>query len=317
MTLGMFSLSITSLETKIKLGDIRAKKVFPLRKNGSLLLTTLLFGNVAVNTAIAIILNSVASGFIAGIISTIVIVLFGEVLPQALFARHALTFGSKMVWLIKFFIIIFYPFASPIAYILDKFLGKESPVLFSKQEFSEIIKHHEDAPESVIDSDEERILLGALSFSDKQAYEIMTPRTVVHYLNKNSKFLDTTIDEIKSKGFSRIPIYDEGPDNIIGILFVKDLIGINLDPESTIEPYIRRDNLIFIEWQDKLDKVLNLMVKKHNHIALVTDEFGVFNGIVTLEDIVEEILKIEIVDEMDKIIDMQRHAKDKLKNRMA
>ena len=317
MTIGMFSLSITTLEAKAKLGDKRARKIIPLRSNGSLLLSTLLFGNVAVNTAIAIILNSVASGFVAGLVSTILIVVFGELLPQAIFARFAMDVGSRMVWLVRLFMIMLYPVAAPAAYALDKMLGKEGPVLFSKQEFSEIIKHHEDSPESVIDSDEERILLGALSFSDKQVYDIMTPRTVIYHLNKNTVLNATKVEEIKQKGYSRIPVFDGNPDNMIGILFVKDLLGIIPNEEIVVENFIKKDKLLFVEWNEKLDKVLDLMVKSHNHLIIVSDEFGVFNGIVTLEDIVEEILKIEIVDEQDKIIDLQHHARERIKNRMA
>lgn len=316
MTIGVFSLSLTSLEAKAKIGDKRAKKIIPLRKNGSLLLSTLLFGNVAVNTAVAIILNSVANGFVAGIISTMLIVIFGELLPQAIFARFALDFGSKMVWLVKFFMIILYPVSAPAAFVIDKILGKESPTLFSKQEFSEIIKHHEDSPDSLIDSDEERILLGALSFSDRQVYEIMTPRTVVYDLNKNTILNVSKIEEIKQKGYSRIPIFDTNTDNMIGILFVKDLIGLVPSENITVEELAQKDKLIYVEWNDKLDKVLDIMVKSHNHLAIVIDEFGVFNGIITLEDIVEEILKIEIVDEQDKIIDLQKYAREKIKNRL-
>lgn len=317
MTIGMFSLSITSLEAKAKLGDKRARKIIPLRSNSSLLLSTLLFGNVAVNTAIAIMLNSVASGFVAGLVSTLLIVVFGELLPQAIFARFALDVGSKMIWLVRLFMIALYPVAAPAAFLLDKMLGKEGPVLFSKQEFSEIIKHHEDSPDSNIDSDEERILLGALSFSDKQVYDIMTPRTVIYHLNKNTILNSSKIEEIKHKGYSRIPIFDGNPDNMIGVLFVKELLGIIPSDDLVVENFTKKDKLILVEWNEKLDKVLNLMLKSHNHLAIVSDEFGVFNGIVTLEDIVEEILKIEIVDEQDKIIDLQHHARERLRNRMA
>ncbi|HRP02175.1 MAG TPA: hemolysin family protein [Candidatus Kapabacteria bacterium] len=317
MTIGVFSLSLTTLEAKAKLGDKRAQKIIPIRKNGSLLLATLLFGNVAVNTAVAIILNSIAGGFIAGIVSTVLIVIFGELLPQAVFARYALSLGSKIIWLVKIFIVILYPVAAPAAFILDKMLGKESPLLFSKQEFSEIIKKHEESPDSAIDSDEERILLGALSFSDRIVYDVMTPKTVVYHLNKNTILNIQKLEEIKQIGYSRIPVFDTNTDNMLGILFVKDLLGISPSDDLIIESLIRKDRLVYVEWNFKLDKVLDMMVKSHNHLAVVIDEFGVFNGIVTLEDIVEEILKIEIVDEQDKIIDLQKHAREKLRNRLA
>lgn len=317
MTIGMFSLSMTTLEAKARLGDKKALKILPLRRNSTLLLTTLLFGNVAVNTAIPILLNSVVSGVVAGLIATFLIVIFGDLLPQAFFERYALEFGSKFVWVVRIFRIILFPVAYPVSWILDKILGKESPNLYTKQEFSEIIKHHEDAEEPVIDSDEERILLGALSFSDKEAYDIMTPRTVCYCLNKNTILNNVKIEEIKQKGYSRIPVYEGNADNIIGLIFVKDLIGIEIDEETTVEKYVKKNKFIFIEWNEKLDKVLDQMVKTHNHLAIIIDEFAIFNGIVTLEDIIEEILKVEIVDEQDKIIDLQRHAKERVRKRMS
>lgn len=317
LTLGLLSLSITALERKIRMGDTRAVKVYSVRKNGSLLLCTLLLGNVAVNSAIAILLNSIASGFVAGLTATALIVVFGEILPQAIFNRYALSFGAKSVWLVKFFMLVLFPVAYPLAWSLDKFLGKESHVFWSKHEISEIIRHHEDSPESPIDADEERIILGALSFSDKQAYDVMTPKTVVYSLNINTIITSTLLDEIKQKGFSRIPVYEQNMDNMIGILFAKDLLGVRYDDGKTVRDYCQFGRFITIDWSDNLDKVLNQLVKSRIHIAFVIDEFGAFNGIVTLEDIVEEILKVEIVDEADKVDDMQKFARDRYKSRMA
>ncbi len=317
LTIGSFSLSLSALEQKIKLGDKRALKVYKVRKNGNLLLCTLLLGNVAVNSTIAILLGDIATGVVAGLIATGLIVVLGEIMPQAFFARYALTLGSKTVWLAHLFIFILYPVAKPLSLFLDLMLGNEDPIIFSKQEISELIRFHEDSPHSNIDEDEERIILGALSYSEKQAYDIMTPKTVVYYLNRNYPLTEKLLKEIKEKGHSRIPIYDETPDNMIGILYTKDLIGLYGDENFLVENLVRKDKTIQVEWNLHLDHLLNLMVKKRVHLAFVFDEFGVFNGIVALEDIIEEILKVEIVDEQDKVADMQKLAKDRLKGRMA
>ncbi len=317
LTIGSFSLSISALEQKIKLGDKRAEKVYKVRKNGNLLLCTLLLGNVAVNSTVAIILGEIATGVIAGFVATGLIVILGEITPQAFFARHALTLGSKTAWIAQIFIVILYPIAKPLSMFLDLMLGHEAPLIFSKQEISELIKFHEDSPHSSLDEDEERIILGALSYSEKQAYDIMTPKTVVYYLNRNYPITEKLLKEIKDKGHSRIPIYDETPDNMIGILYTKDLIGMYGDENLLVDNLVRKDKTIQVEWNIHLDVLLNEMVKKRVHLAFVFDEFGVFNGIVTLEDIIEEILKVEIVDEQDKVADLQKLAKERLKGRMA
>lgn len=314
LTLGMFSLGLSTLERKIKLGDKRAVKIYNIRKNGSLLLVTLLLGNVAVNTAMAIFLGSIASGLIAGLIATGLIVIFGEILPQALFSRYALALGSKFVWVVKLFFIMLYPVSKPLSMLLDWVLGKEMPAIWSKQEIQEIIKHHEDSPDSTIDEDEERIILGALTFSDKKAVDIMTPKTVIFYLN-DQKIIDRTLlNEIREKGFSRIPVYNQKTDNMSGILYSKDLIGINSDDELKVADVAVDNEIVTIDSNTKLDFLFNLLIKKRVHMAFIFNEFGVFYGIVTLEDIIEEILKIEIVDEDDKIDNMQLFAKQKFKN---
>ena len=307
LTLGFFSLNVTSLERKIKLGDIRAAKVYPIRKRGNLLLCTLLIGNVAVNSAAAIFLGEIASGLVAGVISTVLIVIFGEILPQAFFSRYALTLGAKTVWLVKIFIFLMYPIAYPLSLLLDKMLGEELQTIWSKREIKEIIKHHEDNEASDIDKDEERILLGALSFSEKSAKKIMTPKPVLFKLEKNTILNRELLLKIKDRGFTRIPVYDNSEDNIIGLLFSKDLIGL-FEEDKTVEDFVSHNKPISVKDTILLDALLNHFIIQKVHLALVYDDFGTFTGVVTLEDIMEEILKVEIIDELDEVADLQNLA---------
>jgi len=316
LTLGTFSLSIESLSTKTATGDRRASKILKVRHNSYLLLCTLLFGNVIVNTSISIIMGSITSGLYAGIIATSMIFLFGEIFPQAAFSRHALSFSSNFIWFIKITTIILYPVTKPVSLSLKFILGEAELSPISKLEMSEIIRRQEDHPESTIDADEERIILGALSFSDIKAIDVATPATVAYYLNKDTEIKQSLVEEIYNKGFSRIPIYDGTPDNIISVLYVKDLITI----DWRVTPYrvgqLARTNKLFtVDENIQLDSLFNQLIKRKIHLALLFDEFGVFSGIVTLEDIVEEILKIEIVDEQDEHIDMRKFALIKSKQR--
>jgi len=132
LTICLFSIDKNELKRKISLGNKEAKKIYSVRKNGNLLLSTLLLGNVAVNSALAIFLGDIASGIIAGLVATGLIVVFGEILPQAIFIRYAMSIGAKTSWLVKIFIFILYPFCWPISLILDKMLGKEIPTVYSK-----------------------------------------------------------------------------------------------------------------------------------------------------------------------------------------
>ena len=305
LTLGFFSLNLTSLERKMKLGDPRAKKVYPVRKNGNLLLCTLLLGNVAVNSALSIFLGDLATGLIAGVVSTGLIVVFGEIIPQAVFSRFALSLGSKTVWLVKVFIFIMYPIAYPLSWALDKALGEELGTIWSKKEIEEIIRYHEDNEDSEIDEDEERILLGALAFSDMTAEMIATPKPVVYMIPSNAVVSSELIQTIKDRGFSRIPVYNvNNTEDILGIIIIRDLLGVDISAEEPISNFIRQE-LLSIKKEMRLDDLLNHFLTNKKHIACLYNEFATLVGVITLEDIIEEILKAEIIDEGDRAKDMR------------
>ncbi len=315
LTLGFFSLSKDDLERKASLGNKRAKKVYKLRKNGNLLLTTLLVGNVIVNSVLSIFLGSIASGFYAVLLATALIVVFGEIIPQAAFSRFALDLGSRFAWLVNIFVYIFYPITKPLAFALDKVLGREMPTIYSKKEIAKMIEDHEDSHDSDIDADEERILKGALSFSEKKVEDIMTPRSAIFSLEGDEKLSKAMIKKVAGTGHSRIPIHKEGLDNIIGVLYVKDLLVRAGDLGKLTAEKLAREKVIYVDNDKPLDDLLNAFKRTRNHMFIVTDEFGGVIGLVTIEDVIEEIIGAEIVDEFDKHEDMQEVARRKAKSR--
>lgn len=307
LTLGLLGLDKTDLERKIKVGNKYAKKIYPLRKRGNLLLCTLLLGNVAVNATIAIFLGNISSGIIAGVVSTGLITIFGEIIPQASISRYALVVGAKTTWLVKIFMVVLFPVCFPIAKILDKILGEEMPTIWSRRELEEIIRMHEDSPRSNLDADEERIILGAMSFSDKNAEDVMTPRSATFMLDTGMVIDDKLKRKIKKFGFTRIPVYRKSMDKIVGILFAKDLIGLKSD-KKTVGSVCRRDKFFRVNTDKKLDVLLNRFIREKTHITFVYDKEKKFVGIVTLEDIIEEVLKKEIVDEDDLAVSPEKVA---------
>ncbi len=307
LNLGLLSIDKNQLERKISIGNKDASRVYSVRKKGNLLLCTLLLGNVAVNSALAIFLGHIASGVLAGFVATGLIVIFGEIIPQATFSRYALKFGAKTAWLVKIFIIILYPVCWPISWILDKFLGDEMPSIYSKKELIQIVKDHGGSENSDVDGDEERIIEGALSFSDKTAEQIMTPRTVVYAINLESKLDNKLLNEIKDQGFTRIPVYKKTIDHVVGILFTKDLI--NIPTETFVKDVYKKEKFITISKGEKLDSLLNNFIQSKVHLAFVKNEYQGLEGVVSLEDIIEEILKREIVDESDWATDLQEKAR--------
>jgi metal transporter CNNM len=306
LTIGMFSLSPSSLERKIKKGDKNAAKVLKVRKEGNFLLCTLLLSNTAINSSIAVILGNTISGIYAGIISAILIFTFAELLPQATFSRHALLIGGKTAWLVKIFMYLMWPIAKPVSILLDKIFGKELPDLFDKQELSMLLEEH--VGES-LDADENRILKGAMHFSDKTAYDVCTPITVVFRLEEEVELNQEVLELIKKEHYSRIPVYSKTRDNIVGILYAKDLISYNNQQKLKVKNVCRIDTLLFVDENIKLDILLNKLIDKKTHLAFVYDNYGVLKGLTSLEDIIEEILKTEILDEEDTVADLQHYAK--------
>ncbi|HIP33697.1 MAG TPA: DUF21 domain-containing protein [Bacteroidia bacterium] len=307
LTIGLLGLDKSELERKIKIGDKLALKIYSVRKNGNLLLVTLLLGNVLINSILAVFLGEMFSGVSAVIVSTVLIVVFGEILPQAVFYRYAMQIGVYFVPVVKLFQFVFYPIAKPMAMILDKFLGEEKMTVMSKKEMSEMIKSHEDSDDSDIDNDEEDILLGALTYSDKKVKEIMTPKNVVYSIEENTILDKRKLTEIQQTGFSRIPVYSENEDSIVGVINVKSLINIE-EGNKAYDIHFRK-KIFQVNEDEKLDDLLNSFIKKKAHIAYVTNIHNTFLGIVTMEDLIEEIIGKEIVDETDNFKDMREESK--------
>jgi len=304
LTLGLMSLDTQTLKRKMSLKDKDAKKVYAIRKNGNLLLTTLLIGNVAVNSSLAVFLGSIASGVIAGFVATGLIVIFGEIIPQAVFSRFALILGSKVAWLVKVFIFILYPIAWPIARVLDKVLGEELPTVYSKRELMKIIEEHEESSESDVKAEEERIVKGALTFSEKTVRDVMTPRIATEAFEYSQKIDKNFIENLLDSGFSRLPIYKGEIDNVVGILYTKDLLGDkNLDKRVG---QVADKKVFFVDENKRLGYVFNVFLRTHHHLFIVINEFGGMAGVITLEDVLEEIIKSEIMDEGDRYKDLRR-----------
>lgn len=309
LTLGLMGLNKQELKRKVSLGDKQAIKVYEVRRQGNLLLTTLLIGNVAVNATLSIFLGSITSGVMAGLVATTLIVVFGEISPQAVFSRFALFLGAKTAWIVKIFIFVLYPIAKPISVLLDKLLGEELPTIYSKKELMKIIEEHEDHKASDVSEEEEKIVKGALTFSDEMVIDVMTPRTVLNTLDLDEEITCDIIMRLKRSGNSRVPVYKGNLDNVVGILYVKQLIGGDVVGKKVSE--FTNMNVFFIDQNQKLDIVLEKFLKTHNHLFVVRNEFSEVTGIITLEDILEEIIGEEIVDEEDVHNDMRKFARSK------
>lgn len=311
LTLGLMGLDAFEVKRKKKLGDKDAAKVYPIRKKGNELLTALLLGNVAVNSVLAIYLGDIASGVVAGIVSTALIFMFGEIIPQAVISRYALQFGAKTAPFMHLLLFVMSPVTKPVAFVLDKLLGDELPSIYSKHELAMLIAEHEGNPDADLDSDEKRIIHGALQFSTRKVLDVMTPRTVAYMLALDTKINSELLAEIKEEGYSRIPVFGENRDDPQGFVHVRDLLGVTEgDLEEFVQPVLK------VSEKDMLDDVKNLMLSKKQHLAFALNEFGGCSGLITLEDILEEVIGREILDEDDDVADLRADARRRAKEAM-
>ena len=300
-----FSLSSQNLEELSKIDDKKEKRIRMLLSNPNKLLATILIANNFINVAIIVISYFISSKIFINIYSetiqfiiqvviiTFILVLLGEITPKVYAKQHAVKFSKNMVTLIQILQILFYPLSrillSATSFIENRVQKKSSDI--SMKEISKAIELTTEGD----DDDEKRILKSILEFGNIDVKEIMRPRTDVVALDLNASFQEV-IGLIISSSFSRIPVYDETFDNIKGILYIKDLI-----------PYISNEDLdwttllhepLFVPETKKLNDLLKEFQDRKIHLAIVVDEYGGSSGIVTLEDVLEEIVG-EINDEFD------------------
>ncbi len=279
-----------------------------LLNNPKRLLATILISNNFVNVAIIIISTyAISNSFdftsipnwlnlliqVVGI--TFMILLFGEVIPKIYATKHALKLATLMAKPLLILKKVFKPFSSLLIYstsIIDKKIKKKG-LDVSIEELSMALDLTEDIPEN---KDEHKILKGIVKFGETSVKQVMKPRVDVVALDKNIPY-NEVIEIILSCGHSRIPIYEESFDNILGLLYVKDLLS-HINEKPTFEWLNLIRNPFFVPENKKLDDLLEDFQEKKIHLAIVVDEYGGTSGIITLEDVLEEIVG-EISDEFD------------------
>ena len=161
LNLALFGLTRLRLEVEAGSGNVHAQKILKLREDSHYLLTTILWGNVAFNTLLAILSNSVMTGVVAFVFSTFFITLFGEIIPQAYFSKHALKMGAVLSPVIRFYQIVLYPLARPTGSLLDGWLGRDGIKYWREHQLRDVIQKHIEADEADVDRLEG---LGALNF---------------------------------------------------------------------------------------------------------------------------------------------------------
>ena len=241
-------------------------------------------------------------------ILTLLILIFSEIIPKTLGALYCKSLSKLTFYSIKFMMIMTYPLVFISIRITQLFAKKKNQVI-SREELSAMANLGYD--EGVFSKDENRIIQNILNLKKIKVSEILTPRVVVVSADEN-----LTIDDFKSQkhflNFSRIPLFSNQNEKITGYILLQDVLKNNSDNKNvkTSLKEFKRD-ILTIPNTINLFVLFNRLVEKKEHISVVVDEYGGLDGIITMEDVIETFLGLEIMDESDQVIDMQKYAKQK------
>ncbi|MEO6761609.1 MAG: CNNM domain-containing protein [Candidatus Saccharimonadales bacterium] len=296
LNVSIVALDKAVLRRKAKLGDPRARRVLPLRQKLHLTLAAILITNVAAVSTTSLVLESAFYGLVAGIATTLLMVIFGEVLPQAYFTRHALAYSAKFVPLLYLMIWLTYPLSKPLQLLLNRLFHGEMPHLQSRHELGLMISEHLGAKDSELDEDEIEIIRGALQLSEKRVHNITTPIKHVYWLEPQTIIDKQKIDEIKSNSWSRIPILNSAKTICYGILLMKDLVNHDFDNYPARVNDLKLHPAQSVGSMTALDTMFRKFIDSHIHMMPVEQNDKII-GVVTIEDLLEEIVGHEIEDE--------------------
>ncbi|EPY50586.1 morphology protein [Schizosaccharomyces cryophilus OY26] len=302
LTIGLMGCDEVYLQVLEQSGDryerTYAKKVLKLLNRGKhWVLVTLLLGNVIVNETLPIVFDSIiGGGWPAVLISTAAIVIFGEVIPQALCVRYGLSIGAKLEPLVLFMMYLLMPIAYPTALLLDACLGEDHGIMYKKSGLKTLVTLHRDLGLDKLNQDEVTIITAVLDLREKSAKSIMTPIEDVFTLPMDRVVDEQLIGDIICAGYSRIPVHRPGfPHD-----FIDDCWPVSKFALATLPQTFPDTSCL---------DLMNYCQEGKSHMILISDhpgdKFGAL-GVITLEDIIEELIGEEIIDETDVYIDVHK-----------
>jgi len=301
----LFSLTKSNIEEGVENNSAPMQIIATLLERPKKLLATILVANNFINIAIVLLFafigetlfrsvtHSILRFFLEVVSATFLILLFGEIIPKIYASRNSVKFSSFMARPLKILDVLFSPLSLPMRYVTLKIqnkFGKQRSNLSVDQLSQALELSNEDTTQ-----EEQKLLQGIVSFGNTDTKQVMRPRMDLFALNIDTPF-EAIIKDIIDNGYSRIPVYEESIDTIKGVLYVKDLLP-HLNKKTFNWTSILREPF-FVPENKKLDDLMVEFQTKKVHLAVVVDEYGGTSGLVSLEDIIEEIVG-DISDEYD------------------
>ena len=289
-------------------GDKKAEKTLELAEEFNSLLSTILIGNNIVNiasssiaTVLFVAIFKENGALISTVIMTVTILIFGEITPKSVAKAHPEQFAMFFTPFISVLVVLFKPltfFFNGLAFLISKLFKSQESDEFRSEEFITMVEEAQEGGN--MNEDEADLITNAIEFNDQEVGKVYTPR-VDMVANDINDSLDEIDKSFRESGFSRLPIYSGSIDNVIGILHEKDFyFHYYKDSATSIEQILTKP--VFTTEHLKISALLKQLQKCKSHMAIVIDEYGGTLGIITMEDVLEEIVG-EIYDEHDEVIE--------------
>jgi len=317
----LLSTSISFLNVKKESGYKSATTFLKLKNNIERPLSAILSLNTVAHTigaaGVGVQATKMFGELYFGIISailTLLILVFSEIIPKTIGARFWRELALVSGIIINTMVIITFPLVIMTGYITRLFSRKKNELTVSREEISAMANIG--TKEGIIKEEENKIIQNLIKLKTVKVSEIMTPRVVVTVADENMSLEEFLIKK-EFLHYSRIPIYSENNENITGYIFRQTVFEKLAEEKTNLKLRdICREIVVVHEFQT-LFSLWEVLLEKKEHIALIVDEYGGMDGIVTMEDIIETLLGLEIVDERDRIIDMQQYAHERWNERKA
>lgn len=308
MSISLKSMSLPYLRYWARKGDKVSKKIYPLKARGSAVQLTIELLRAVFVSATLVTMASIFGGILAWILGSVILFLVFVVLGE-LYLRPV---GTWLLYQLSDFLLraayFLKPITMPLGRTFDRFF-EEIPVTLTRAEIDQMVNMVQPA-DTDLSNNELRIVKHALQFGNKAVHDVMTPRSVISSVVETDIISPVLLDELHKSGHSRFPVFSEDKESVVGILYIKDLLEIR---EKTMVKDVMHKPVHYVNEERELDHVLQAFIRTKQHIFIVVNAFAEITGLITIEDIVEQVLGKPIIDEFDKYDSMRDVAEAKAK----
>ena len=304
---GLISINKYQLKRKAQFNDHDAKLVYSLYSIRYEVLSTLLILNILTNTTIVVLVDAAIGGFFAVLFSTFLILFFGELLPMIYIKKNVVFVAARAYPFLDRLVRLFSPITRLLGRVFNTWIGDDTQVFYSREELQRMFDGQKLSENSDIATDEARMIRQVLGFGERKVRDVMTPRRMAKMIVESEKVGPVLLTELHESGHSRFPVTTgKGRGtHFVGTLYMRDLVG---DTKAKLVSELMSKDVRYMHEEESLDNALRAFLKTHHHLFVVVNTFEEFVGVITIEDVLEEIIGKEIVDEFDQYEDLREVA---------